>query len=235
MIDMVVILAGGLATRLRPITETIPKAMVIVNDRPFIEHQIDLLKKNSINKIVLCVGFLGENIEAYLGNGTKYGVEIKYSYDGEKLLGTGGAIRKAISYIDDTFYVLYGDSYLDIDYQVVGKHFETYQEKGLMTVYPNADRWDKSNVIFANGMVTKYDKKSPTPDMKYIDYGLGILRKEVIAEIPTGEVYDLADLYYNLVDQKQLLGYEVKKRFYEIGSHAGLGELSEYLKERQES
>lgn len=229
MSKMVAILAGGLATRLRPITETIPKAMVRVAGKPFIQHQIELLKRNGLKRFVICVGYLGEQIEEFLGNGSEFEVSVQYSYDGPELLGTGGALRKAAGLLDDTFFVLYGDSYLDIDYQAVGNYFHGHSAQGLMTVYHNAGKWDKSNVVFAGGLVAKYDKYSPTLDMEYIDYGLGILRKEVLKAIQANEVYDLANLYSALAERKQLLGYEVNQRFYEIGSHKGLGELTNYL------
>lgn len=229
MSKMVAILAGGLATRLRPITETIPKAMVRVAGKPFIQHQIELLKRNGLKRFVICVGYLGEQIEEFLGNGSEFEVSVQYSYDGPELLGTGGALRKAAGLLDDTFFVLYGDSYLDIDYQAVGNYFNGHSAQGLMTVYHNAGKWDKSNVVFAGGLVAKYDKHFPTPDMEYIDYGLGILRKEVLEAIQANEVSDLADLYSALAESKQLLGYEVNQRFYEIGSYKGLYELTNYL------
>lgn len=221
----VAILAGGLATRLRPITETIPKAMVEVAGKPFIEYQIQLLVKHGLTDIVLCVGYLGEQIERFLGDGSNFGVSIKYSFDGERLLGTGGALKKASHLLSDSFFVLYGDSYLDIDYNAVGKHFNKSERLGLMTVYSNADQWDKSNVLYADGLVEVYDKRNPSPDMKFIDYGLGILRKEILDEIPDNEVCDLSDLYHTLSKRGQLAGFEATKRFYEIGSHTGLQEL----------
>jgi MurNAc alpha-1-phosphate uridylyltransferase len=225
MNNTVAILAGGLATRLRPITETIPKAMVEVAGKPFVEHQIELLRRNGLTKIVICAGYLGEQIESFLGDGSKFGVTVKYSYDGDKLLGTGGALKKAEQLLDDSFYVLYGDSYLDINYQDIGKHFAEGNHLGLMTVYPNSDQWDKSNVLYEDGIVKRYDKRNPSGDMKYIDYGLGLLKKQVLEEIPANEVHDLSDLYSDLSKRGQLLGFEVDTRFYEIGSHSGLEEM----------
>jgi NDP-sugar pyrophosphorylase family protein len=143
-----VILAGGLATRLRPLTERIPKALVEVVGRPFLEHQIELLKRNEITDIILCVGYLGEMIEQRYGNGDALGVRIRYSFDGARLLGTGGAIKKALPLLPDSFFVLYGDSYLPVDYQAVAAAFWKAGRPALMTVYANCDAWDTSNVWF---------------------------------------------------------------------------------------
>lgn len=225
----IALLAGGLATRLRPITEKIPKAMVEVAGKPFIEHQVNLLKRHGLTKWVICAGYLGEQIEDFLGDGSRFGISVQYSYDGAKLLGTGGALRKAAGLLDRRLLVLYGDSYLDIDYQAVIRHFESATAQALMTVFRNSNRWDTSNVIFEDGMVKKYSKRQKLPEMQYIDYGLGILHQEVLQRIPEGQPYDLADLYENLSLEGVLTGYEVKQRFYEIGSPAGLEELSRYL------
>lgn len=230
MTDQVVILAGGLATRLRPITETIPKAMVEVEGKPFIQHQIELLSRNGLTSFVICAGYLGEQIEQFLGDGSKYNVRVKYSYDGERLLGTGGALKKASSLLEDSFMVLYGDSYLDIDYQAVSEYFHSNESLALMTVYQNSNQWDKSNVIFDNRKVTLYDKKKYVPEMKYIDYGLGILKKEVLANIPEDEVFDLSDLYTQLSIEGKLAGYQVHERFYEVGSFSGLDDMKHKLR-----
>src|ERR1700746_2162223 len=142
------ILAGGLATRLRPVTEKIPKALVEVAGRPFLEHQIELLKRNSVEEVVLCVGYLGQMIEQRYGNGETVGIRIRYSYDGPKLLGTGGALKRALGLLPDAFFVLYGDAYLPVDYQAVAATFREGDKPALMTVFANADAWDTSNVWF---------------------------------------------------------------------------------------
>ncbi len=166
----VVILAGGLATRLRPLTEKIPKSLVEVAGRPFLEHQIALLRKNGITEIFLCVGYLGAMIEERFGNGQQYGVRIAYSYDGDKLLGTGGAIKKVLPKLSEEFFVLYGDSYLPIDYQAVATHFRASGKPALMTVFRNDDAWDRSNVWFEEGILRLYSKTERHPKMHYIDY-----------------------------------------------------------------
>jgi len=225
----VALLAGGMATRLRPITEKIPKLLVEVAGEPFFSHQLRLLKKNGLTKIVLCVGYLGEMIVEQYGDGSKWGVEIQYSFDGEKLLGTGGALIRALPKLGDAFYVLYGDSYLPIDYQAVGRAFLASGKLGLMTVFENREAYDASNVWFEDGQIRFYSKKEKVPQMKHIDYGLGLFRAAAFAGCPREAVVDLAAVQTDLVGRGELAGYEMKERFYEIGSHAGLDELNRLL------
>jgi len=224
-----VILAGGLATRLKPITEKIPKSMLKIKDTPFLEYQIELLGKNNIDEIIVCVGYLSEQIESYFGNGERFGVNIKYSYEKDQLLGTGGAIRNAWSLLQNNFFVIYGDSYLNINYGAVYRYFLKINYSSLLVIYKNKNKWDKSNVVFKSGVVELYDKKSQTPEIKYIDYGLSILSKKVIKEVPEGVFYDLANLYKRLAREKKLAGYEVFRRFYEIGSKRGLKEFKDFM------
>ena len=220
-----VILSGGLASRMREYTETIPKAMLDIAGKPFIDRQLSMLKTQGVGHVFLCIGHLGEMIEAYAGDGSKYGLKLTYSYDGDKLLGTGGAVKKIIDILPDTFFVLYGDSYLEIPYDPLVEAFSSSDKKGLMTVYENADLYDASNVIFQNGELIAYRKHNKTDEMRHIDYGLGILRKEVFDDFPPDTAFDLAGIYEKLVNEKELLGFEVFKRFYEIGSPGGLQEL----------
>jgi N-acetyl-alpha-D-muramate 1-phosphate uridylyltransferase len=225
----VALLAGGLATRLRPITATIPKALVEVAGQPFIDHQLELLRRNGIHRVVLCLGYLGEQVQAHLGDGSAIGMELRYSFDGERLLGTGGALRRAAPLLGQICWVMYGDSYLDIDYQTVFTHFTNHDALGLMTVLENRNRWDRSNVVFRDGHLLRYNKHVQTPEMAYIDYGAALLRQSALDRIPPGQQYDLADLYAELVAEQQMIGYEVTQRFYEIGSHDGLAETQAYL------
>ncbi|MFZ5494435.1 MAG: nucleotidyltransferase family protein [Verrucomicrobiota bacterium] len=229
----VALLAGGLATRLRPLTEKIPKLLVEVAGEPFFSHQLRLLKKNGLTRIVLCVGYLGDMIVEQYGDGSKWGVEIQYSFDGEKLLGTGGALIRALPKLGDAFYVLYGDSYLPIDYQAVGRAFLASGKLGLMTVFENREAWDASNVWFEGGSIRHYSKKVKLPQMKHIDYGLGVFRAAAFAACPRDAVVDLAAVQADLVGRGQLAGYEMKERFYEIGSPAGLAELDRLLRTTQ--
>jgi NDP-sugar pyrophosphorylase family protein len=223
------VLAGGLATRLRPLTEKIPKAMVEVAGRPFIDHQLALLRHNGVRRVVLCLGYLGEQVEWHLGDGAAWGLELRYSHDGDRLLGTGGALLRAAPLLGPVFWVLYGDSYMDIDYPAVLRHFAAGGHDGLMTVLRNENRWDRSNVIYRNGRLLCYDKRSPRPEMTHVDYGVALLRGAVLARLPADRPCDLADLYTELVGEGRMAGYEVTQRFYEIGSPRGLQETQEYL------
>jgi len=225
----VIILAGGLAMRMRPVTEKIPKAMIDVNGKPFIHHQITLLKKKGISNIIICVGYLGEQIEEYIGDGSKFCVHVDYSYDGNVLLGTGGAIVKIGNRLPDIFFILYGDSYLNVNYQKVEYAYRVSGKKGLMTIFKNDNRWDTSNVVYKQDKLIKYSKINKTKDMNYIDYGLGILKSSVFVDFPPNTVFDLAAVYEKLSDESQLEGYEVFERFYEIGSSQGLSDLCKIL------
>jgi len=221
----VAILAGGLATRLRPTTETIPKALIEINGEPFLAHQLRLLNRSGIERVVLCVGYLGEQIQQYAGNGSRFGVQVEYSYDGPRLLGTAGAVRQALAMLGDSFFVIYGDSYLPCDYRAVQRTFMDSGKLGLMTVFHNEDKWDTSNVEFSSGRLLAYDKRSRTPRMSHIDYGLGVFRSTAFAALPDGQPYDLATLYSDLLAKDELAAHEVGERFYEIGSFAGIREL----------
>jgi NDP-sugar pyrophosphorylase family protein len=229
----VALLAGGLATRLRPITEKVPKLLIEVAGEPFFTHQIRLLKAAGLTRVVLCVGYLGEKIVELYGDGSAHGIRIDYSFDGPKLLGTGGALIQALPKLGEAFYVLYGDSYLPVDYRAVGEHFLRSGRLGLMTVYENHERYDASNVWFESGEIRVYDKKQKVPQMHHIDYGLGVFRAAAFDGFPRNDVVDLAAVQTKLVAQKQLVGYEIPERFYEIGSHAGLAELDELLRAKK--
>ena len=222
-----------MATRLRPITEKIPKLLVEVAGEPFFSHQIRLLKSAGLTRLVLCVGYLGEMIVDLYGDGAKWGVQIDYVFDGPKLLGTGGALIKALPKLGDAFYVLYGDSYLPVDYRAVGDFFIRSDQLGLMTVYENHGRYDTSNVWFEHGAIKLYDKKARLPQMQHIDYGLGVFRAAAFDGFPRDAVVDLAEVQKALVARDQLAGYEIKERFYEIGSHEGLNELDALLRTPQ--
>jgi|SRR5581483_6877633 len=230
----VAILAGGLATRMRPATERIPKALIEVAGRPFIEHQLALLRREGVERVVLCVGFLGEMIEASVGDGARFGLSVSYSFDGARLLGTGGALRHALPMLGEQFFVLYGDSYLDIAYAPVQAAYRSSGKPALMTVFRNEGRWDTSNVLFDGQRVVRYDKRHPSAEMKFIDYGLGILSSDVL-EVAKEEAFDLSDLYAALARDGKLAGYEATRRFYEIGTPSGLAEADGHLKERLQS
>lgn len=225
----VAILAGGLATRLRPIAERIPKALLDVAGKPFVIRQLDYLRRQGIKRVVLCIGYLGEQVETVVGNGSVWGLEVRYSWDGPRLLGTGGALRQALPKLGEHFFVLYGDSYLPVDFRAVEKAFNESGKPALMTVLNNDDQWDRSNVLFRDGRIAEYNKRVPRPEMSHIDYGLGVLSASVFSTLPDNTPSDLADIYHWLSVQGLLAGHEVFQRFYEIGSKQGLEETIEYF------
>ena len=227
----VAILAGGLATRLRPITGKIPKSLVPVAGRPFLAHQLEMLHARGIRRVVLCIGFLGEMIQREFGN-EAYGIKLEYSFDGEKLLGTGGAIKRALPKLGPEFFILYGDSYLPLQYAPVAESFHRSGKLGLMTVYHNEGKYDTSNVVFRDGEIVVYDKKAKLLEMRHIDYGLSMFKASVFEAYAADQVFDLAEVMGKLVREKQLAGYEVPERFYEMGSPAGLEELERLLKSK---
>ena len=225
----VAILAGGRATRLGALTETVPKAMVDVAGKPFIDHQLALLRRHGLGRAVLCLGYLGEQVEAHLGDGTRLGIALSYSFDGPSPLGTGGALRRALPLLGETCFVIYGDAYLDIDYGAMLTKFVAGGDLGLMAVLRNDGRWDRSNVLFRDGRLIRHDKDAPTADMRHIDYGVSLLRRTAIERIPPDRPSDLSALYRDLAACGMMGGYEVERRFYEIGSAAGLEETRALL------
>jgi NDP-sugar pyrophosphorylase family protein len=225
----IAILAGGLATRLQPITETIPKVLVEVAGKPFAQHQLELLRRNGITRAIFCVGHLGEMVRDVLGDGNRFGMKIEYSFDGPKLQGTGGALRNALPLLGEEFLVVYGDTYLECDYTAVERTFLESGKTGLMTVFRNTGKWDHSNVVYRDGRIVNYDKQNRTPDMEYIDYGLGALRTEVFSFYPGDNFLDLEVVYRGLLARGELAGFEAPRRFYEIGSPEGLEETRNYL------
>ncbi len=229
------ILAGGLATRLRPLTEKVPKSLLPVAGRPFLAHQLELLRRQGLRRVVVCLGHLGELVVKEFGDGSAHGVQLDYSFDGPALLGTGGALRQALSKLGRAFFVLYGDSYLTTPFRPVAECFERSGKSGLMTVYRNEGRYDTSNVVFADGTIRVYDKKARRPEMRHIDYGLSLFRPSVFEAYPAGTKFDLAEVMQGLVARHDLAGYEVSERCYEIGSPAGLAELEVVLRGKAES
>ncbi|HWB97590.1 MAG TPA: sugar phosphate nucleotidyltransferase [Bryobacteraceae bacterium] len=221
----VAILAGGFGTRLFPVTERIPKALVEIGGEPFLAHQLRLLRDNGIERVVMCVGHYGGMIQEFAGDGQAFGIRVDYSWDGPVLLGTAGALRQALPLLGDEFFVLYGDSYLPCCYADVEQAFRRAGKAGLMTVFRNEGQWDRSNVEFSGGRILAYDKNVPTPAMHYIDYGLGVFHRSAL----DGGQSDLAAVYQDLLRRDDLAAFEVPERFYEIGSFEGIQELSEFL------
>jgi len=225
----IAILAGGLATRLRPITETIPKALIEVAGKPFIDYQLTYLSKQGIKKVVLCVGYLGSLIQEYVGTGFQYSLDVEYSFDGDQLLGTGGALKKASDKLGKDFFVQYGDSFLPINYKLVYEAYLREQKPALLTIYKNDNKFDRSNVCYQNQRLTEYNKNILKPEMNYIDYGLSILNSSVIEKFSVSNKFDLSDVYNELSLDNLLAGYVTQERFYEIGSHQGIKETENYF------
>ncbi len=225
----VAILAGGIATRLQPYTEKIPKSMVDVDGEPFLAHQLRLLSSQGVRRVVICAGHLGTMIQQFVGEGEDFGLAVSFSFDGPKLLGTGGAIKKALPLLGPAFFVLYGDSYLPCDYEAVQCEFEKSGRKGLMTVYRNENQHDKSNVEFHDGAIYSYDKVLRTNAMRHIDYGLGVFRDSAFDMVSADEAVDLSVVYRDLLRSGQLAAFEVQNRFYEIGSLDGLREFRKFV------
>jgi NDP-sugar pyrophosphorylase family protein len=234
-----VILAGGLATRMRPYTDKIPKAMLPVAGRPFIDHQLEWLARTGVTRAVLSIGYRGDMLREHVGDGGRFGLSVSYVDEGSQLRGTAGALRLALSEgaLEEAFLITWGDSFLPVDFAEVWATFRTRGQPALMTVFRNEGRWDKSNVIFDGERVVLYDKKNetrPAADFAYIDYGLMALERRLIErDVPPQGVSDLATLFHALSLRGELAGLEIHERFHEIGSPEGLKELEQWLSERR--
>lgn len=211
-----------------------PKSLIPILGEPFVHHQLRLLASQGIRDVVYVIGFRGEQIRRAVGDGSAFGLAVSYVDEGDRLRGTGGALRFAHDTwsLDDVFGVVYGDSYLPVDLSPVWAAFDSSGRPALMTVLRNEDRWDRSNAVFTDGRVISYDKRSRRRDeqMRWIDYGLSVLRREVVESIPTdGGVFDLGDVYHQLSQRGELAGFEVGTRFFEVGSPEGVAALESYL------
>lgn len=229
----IAILAGGLGKRLKTMSRKLPKALVALGGKPFIAHQLEWLRRQGVRRVLICVGYRGEMIAKAIGDGQRFGLNVEYSHDGPKLLGTAGAIRKALPKLGEIFFVLYGDSYLDCDMGDILRRFPSEQALALMTVFRNDNRWGTSNVRFDSGKISVYDKIRPVQEMKHIDYGLGLFRREAFKPASSGRFCDLEQIYQAALKNGKLVAVEVFRRFYEVGSHSGLEELRHYLAENE--
>ena len=225
-----VIMAGGLGTRLGRLTARSPKSLVDISGRPFLEHQLELLRSNGIRRVLVCVGHLGEQIKARFGDGRRFGVAIRYSEEGEDLLGTGGALKKAEPLLEERFFLLWGDSYLLLNYREIGRAFLGSDSLGLMVVYRNANGRIRSNVRVRDGRVALYDKWKAHPDMLYIDNGFSAWSKAILGMIPAGKPFEIERLFQRLSRKGEVAAYVTAQRFYEVGSVPGLGELRRLLR-----
>jgi len=226
-----IIIAGGLGTRLKILTKEKPKSMVDINKKPFIFHQLNLLKKNNIENVIICTGHISESIKSYVGNGKKFGLNVTYSDDGKNLIGTGGALKKSSSLVEGPFFSMYGDSYLDINFEKIYSFYKNNNKVPLMTIFKNNDNWDKSNISYVDNKIVSYKKKLSGIDMNYIDYGLSIMSSKDINSIER-EKFDMSLLYNHLLNNNNLIGYKVFERFYEVGSLLGINDLELYLKSK---
>ena len=224
-----VILAGGLGTRLRPLTNRLPKCQVPVEGRPFLEHQLELLSRRGVRDIVLCVGYLGEVVLGHFGDGHRFGVNIVYAWERDGLLGTAGALKNATPLLDSEFFVSYGDSYLLLDYRDIMRRFRQSEALGMMAVYRNCDRLERSNVALRDGWVAAYDKTTRLPGMVYINEGLSVLRRRALRLIPDRIPFSQEQFYQLLIRRGQLQAYETEQRFYEVGSPQGLEEFRQLM------
>lgn len=222
-----VVLAGGRGTRLGPLTEVVPKALVEVGGRPFLEYQLELLRSSAVTEVVLCVGYLGALVERTIGDGTRFGLTIRYSYDGDSPLGTAGAVRNALPLLAPTFLVTYGDTLLPIDHSEVARSHAESGLPALMTVLENENRWDTSNALVAQGRVVAYSKSPPPTGARWIDYGLLAFTRAAATE---GKDDDLEAQLTGLARSGLLGAFEVDQRFYQIGDPAGLAETAEFIR-----
>jgi N-acetyl-alpha-D-muramate 1-phosphate uridylyltransferase len=225
----VAILAGGLASRLYPLTRHTPKSLVPVAGRPFVFHQLELLRGQGIRRVLLCVGHLGEQIESAVGDGRRFGLTVDYAFDGSRLLGTGGALRRAVPLLGAEFFVLYGDSYLPCSFAAIQDAYEAACRPALMTVLRNDNRWGRSNVAFRGDGSIEYEKDSRRCDLFHIDFGLSVLSAGVLQQYPESAGLDLADIWRDLSGRGELAAFEVGGRFYEIGSRSGLADAEDFL------
>jgi MurNAc alpha-1-phosphate uridylyltransferase len=230
------VLAGGLGSRMRPLTDTIPKALITVGGRPFIDHQLQRLAAQGVSDIVLSIGHLGGLIRAHIGDGSRLGVSVRYVDEGSRRLGTGGAVRRAVDdgAVGDAFFLLYGDSYLDVDFNAVEQAWYNSQHPALMTIIRNHNRWGRSNADYHTGLVTLYDKRNPGASMRWIDYGLLVLTAAAVRQnVQPDSVADLADALHVLSLRGELAGLPVTRRFYEIGSPDGVEALDNHLRREE--
>jgi NDP-sugar pyrophosphorylase family protein len=230
----IVILAGGLGTRLGQLTQATPKSMVLVNGEPFVAHQLRLLARKRVEEVVFCLGHQAQQIEEFVGSGEQFDLKVTYSFDGDELLGTGGAVRKAMSLAGTEFGVLYGDSYLDIDIVPIFECFKKSAMPGLMTVLPNDNQIQPSNVWMEKGRIKAYGKENRLKTMRHIDYGLSFFLDAAFDGFQDKSRFDLGEVVSSLISSNNLAAYEVRERFYEIGSMPGILELEMYLNSRAE-
>ena len=226
----IIIIAGGLATRLGKLAINKPKSLIDINGEPFIIHQLRYLKNQGLKNIHLCLGYLADQIITILRHFNNLDLNITYSLDGDNQLGTGGALKNALDKCEDYFFVQYGDSYLPINYSKVHNFFVmNNKQRNILTIYKNKNMYDKSNVDYTENKIFKYDKNLNNSGMNFIDYGLSLLKKDEIMPILNRNVSDLSEVYKILINENKMIPYIVNQRFYEIGKPKGIEEMKKYL------
>ncbi len=230
-----VVLAGGLATRMRPRTLTVPKSMLEVAGRPFVDWQLEKLAAAGFDEVVMCVAYLGEQIQEHVGDAARFGLRVLWSDEGPSLLGTAGALRVALDrgLLAPTFLVTYGDSYLPFDYAEPLRVLDTHPDcDGVMSIFHNEGQWDVSNVEAdpRAEWVLRYVKGRPDLELAHIDYGALALRRDVIAAVPAGKPAGLEAIQQDLAQRKLLRATVANDRFFEIGSPDGLATLDARLR-----
>jgi NDP-sugar pyrophosphorylase family protein len=220
-----VILAGGLGTRLGGLTAGLPKPMVDVAGKLFLEYELALLRRYGISDIVLCIGHKADVIEGYFGDGSRFDMSIRYSIEGDELMGTAGAVKQAEHLIQDDFLLTYADTYLQMDYHAAYETFASSGRLGMMVVLPNDNGVETSNIIVEGDRVAVYDKFSLRPEMHHINFGVSYLRKAALNLVPAGQKYTQEDWYQDLIKDNNLGAFETHQRYYEIGSPDGLQEF----------
>ena len=227
----VVILTGGLGTRARQLSPDLPKSLIEIDSKPFISYQFDLLVKQGFKEILLCTGYKGDKISEYVGNGSRFGLHVSYSNEEpDKLLGTGGAILNAIDFLSSEFLVIYGDSYLDINYEKVKEKYYQSGLDSLMVIYKNINQYDDSNVEFDGSRIIRYSKNNRTTKMDFIDYGINIYKKEIFSRYNGPKNFDLSEIQESLVEKQLVAAYETNKRFYHIGDETAFDEFDKMIK-----
>ena len=228
--QQVAILAGGLATRMQPRTLTVPKSMLDVAGRPFVDWQLEKLAACGYDDVVMCVAYLGEQIREHVGDGARFGLRVRYSSEGDQLLGTGGAVRLALPLLAESFLVTYGDSYLPFDYAAPLRELAAHADcDGVMSVFKNEGRWDPSNVMTDGAWVLRYEKGTKDPALDHIDYGAVAIRRAIVAALPAGQTVGFDVVQRDLAQRKRLRAHLARDRFFEIGSPEGLATLESHL------
>jgi NDP-sugar pyrophosphorylase family protein len=228
----ILILAGGAATRLGELGRQTPKSLVPVSGEPFLKRQLALLTAAGFREVIFCLGHLGNAIRDFVGTGEAFGIKAYYSDDGEKLLGTGGALRKALKSVNlsnNHCAIIYGDSYLPIDYQAVARSFHRLRKSGIVTVFRGDVAGVPANTEVDHELVVAYDKENPTDRMEFIDYGFMIFEKSALIDSPYEGAFDMSVLVKQLAAEKRLAAFEVAQRFYEVGTPDGIATLEKYL------